>query len=206
MNLKIRICVLSVIVSLAGLDSAQAGSILRLSELSSDETPAGNLLAELEFSVTGSTLLLTVTNETSGQAGYDIDAIYFNGLPHIDGLTLNGVAGSTGWVIALNERADGFGVFDFALLTDSGNDPAEIPPGESLDFQFSIEGTGPFRNSDFTSQFSTIPPGSRPSLAAIKFKNGPGDDSAFGSTVIPEPTTLVLLLSGLAVATRRRIR
>lgn len=184
--------------------SAWAGSVLRLSDFSSDQTAASHLLAELDFTVTGGSLSLRVANETTSPFAFDIDAIYFNAGPHITGLSLDGVAASAGWVIALNERADGFGVFDFALMTGLGNDPAEIGSGDSAEFSFSIAGTGPFLSTDFTTEFSTVPPGNLPALAVIKFINGPGDDSAFGGTIIPEPATLVLLLSGIALAARRR--
>jgi len=180
---------------------SNGGAILRLSEFSSDQTPAEQLDATLEFTVTGSTLTLSVTNDTAGGNSFDISEIYFNSLPHIEGLSLD--SGPEEWVISLNEPADGFGRYDYGLLSALGNDPFEIAPGQTVDFQFEIFGTAPFVDTDFTSQFSTIPPGHRPALAAAHFKNGPGDDSAFGSVVIPEPATLMLLLAGASVFIRR---
>ena len=199
-----RIMACGVVITGAGV--AQGGALLRLSEFSSDHTPAEQLDATLEFTVTGSTLTLSVTNETAAPASFDISAVYFNGLSHIDDLSLT--SAPDGWVIDLQEHADGFGVFDFGLLSELGNDPAEIGPGESVDFEFTVSGTAPFFDTDFTRQLSSIPPGNRPSLAAIKFINGPGDDSAFGSVVIPEPATLALLGIGAGVLAckSRRVR
>ncbi len=195
----------SVLAVLAfGIEAARAGSTLRLSDFSSDQTSAGDLDATLEFSVTGSTLTLTVTNDTPIGTGFDIADIFFNALPHVTGLSLNPAV--EGWTIVLDERADGFGTFEFALMSDQGHhDPGEIGPQQTLDFEFDISGSGPFADADFTTQLSSIPPGNRPSLAAMKFVNGPGDDSAFGA-VIPEPSTVALLLAGVGLLSRRSRR
>ncbi len=196
----------SLMISQAGTVAARASAILQLSDASSDETPASDLDARFEFSLAGSTLLLTVTNQTSTSEGFDISDIYFNGPPELSGMTLDGDSASDGWVIALDEQANGFGVFDFALLSELGNDLGEIAPGESREFELGLLGTGPFAETDFTSYFSTIPPGNRPALGAAKFTNGPGDDSAFGAVIIPEPASLLLLLAGVGFAARRRSR
>lgn len=197
----------------AGVVTARAASVLQLSDASSDETPAGDLDARLEFTLAGSTLLLTVINETSigssdASAGiaYDISAIYFNAPPEVSGMILDGDSTADGWAISMNEQADGFGVFSFGLLSELGNDAGEIGPGESRQFELGISATGPFAETDFTSTFSTIPPGNRPALGAVKFINGPGDDSAFGATLIPEPATLLLLLSGAGLVASGRVR
>jgi hypothetical protein len=200
----------SLLISQAGVVAARASSVLQLSNASSDETPAGALDARLEFSLAGSTLLLTVTNQTSigsdasAGFGFDISDIYFNAPPEVSGIILDGDSTADGWLISTNEQADGFGVFDFALLGELGNDLGEIGPGASRQFELGLSGAGPFAETDFTSHFSTIPPGNRPALAAIKFTNGPGDDSAFGA-VIPEPASLLLLLSGVGLIAKRRL-
>jgi hypothetical protein len=201
MGKTIHVCATLVSFLALGVQSASAGSSIRLSDFSSDQTSADDLDATLEFSVTGSTLTLIVTNDTPNGTGFDISDIFFNAPPSVTGISLS--SPMDGWVIALDERADGFGTFDFALLSDQGHhDPGEISPQGTLEFELEISGTGPFDNSDFTTQFSTIPPGNRPSLAAVKFVNGPHDDSAYGA-VIPEPSTVSLLLLGLGLLARR---
>ena len=106
--------------------------------------------------------------------------------------------------------ADGFGGFDFNLADKGTGPPAqrEIQAGETVAFVFTITGTGPFDMADFAAEFSTVPPGDTPAIAAAKFVRGPGDDSAFGSHV-PEPATATLLGLGLGLlglGARRRPR
>ncbi len=193
----------ALLAALALASTVRAGTVLILSDLSSDETIAAELNGILEFSVADGSLLLTVTNETFPGSGFDIDAIFFNATPSVSDLLL--APTTPGWTILTDQRADGFGTFDFSLTTSTGNDPAEIGPQESFTFHFDILGTGPFLDSDFTTQFSRIPPGSVPALAATKFVNGPGDDSAFGA-VIPEPVTGLLTLIGVGLACLGRRR
>ena len=203
----------SILVSQAGIAASHASAVLRLSDSSSDQTLPSDLDATFDFSLSGSTLLLTVTNETSipdsktsTGFGFDIVDVFFNAPEEITGILLDADSLADGWVITTNERADGFGVFDFGLLSELGNDDGEIAPGESRQFELTLSSSGPFAESEFTTTYSTIPPGSRPALAAAKFTNGPNDDSAFGAVIIPEPATLLLLLSGAAFAVRRHSR
>lgn len=173
---------------------AKAGTVLTLSDLSSDETSAEELDATLLFAVYGDELTLTVTNDTPEVGGFDIDAVYFNATSNITGL--QSVPPVSGWTLFPNESADGFGTFDFAIISDLGNDPGEIAPGDSLSFTFDVIGSGPFVETDFTTEFSAVPPGDNPVLAAAKFVNGTSDDSAFGA-VIPEPGSALLTLIGV---------
>ncbi len=205
MRSPITIGVFSVIV-VASLSPAAPAAVLTLSDLSSDETSADLLDATYIFDVVGSSLLFTASNDTPQVGGYDLTAIYFNARSNVTDLALDPVV--PGWTLLTGESADGFGVFDFALISVSGNDEMEIQPGESLAFTFDITGTAPFLDTDFTTEFSSIPPGEHPALAAVKFMSGPGDDSAFGAVVVPEPATLLLGLIGAGVVshTRRRRR
>jgi hypothetical protein len=175
--------------------------VLTLSDLSSDETTAEDLDARLVFEVVGDALTLTAINDTLPPAGFDITAIYFNASPKIAGLSL--APSLQGWDLHTNRKADGFGRFDFAIISDLGNDPLEIAPQDSLTFTLAISGQPSVAVADFTSDFSTIPPGDHPVLAAVKFQNGPGDDSAFGG-VVPEPGTLLLAMLGVTLLGRRR--
>lgn len=181
--------------------AVHAGVALNLSDMSSDETDPAMLSAVLEFEVLGDLLTLTVTNETTDPNPFDVSAIYFNASSEIEGLLLS--QAPIGWDLLLNQRADGFGTFDFALIGKLGGSEMLIDPGSSSMFIFDILGSDPFQETYFTSDFSTIPPGSNPAIAAAKFVRGPGDDSAFGA-MVPEPSTLSLLLIGSWWCIRRR--
>lgn len=93
-------------------------------------------------------------------------------------------------------RVGKFGQFKFALKAFQFAPPLEndIAPGESVVFSFAISGSGPFADTDFTSEVSQNPPGNTPSRAAAKFVNGPNGDSAFGATQT-DPVSGLLTLS-----------
>jgi hypothetical protein len=200
---------LALLAALCLAGTSGAASIM-LSDLSSDETPASVLDAQLDFDVTGATqMTLTVTNLSD----YRITAIYFNATDVVVSLSLDS---PTGWDFYTpldpgvpDRKADGFGVFDYALH-DAGS--ASIAPSGSATFVFTftsleIEG-GVFETvyaSDFLSERSTIPPGDTPMVVAAKFMSGPNDDSAWGAA--PEPGSAALLslgLIGLAINGRRK--
>lgn len=195
----------SIAIGIAAIGFAgplHAGTVLTLSDFSSDETSAEVLDATLAFSVTGSVLTLSVSNETSSPNPFDLSAIYFNATPEVSGLALTGAP--AGWELLVGQSADGFGTYDFALQSDLNASSGKIASGDVRDFIFDISGSGPFLETFFTTEFSTIPPGEIPGLVAAKFVSGPNDDSAFGVTV-PEPATLVLMLGGmLTVGLRKR--
>jgi hypothetical protein len=198
---SLRHLVIAAAIAILLAESARGGTVLTLSDFSSDETSPAVLDASLDFLVQGDMLHVTVTNETPATGGYDIDAVYFNAGPGVDGLEL--MTPVDGWSLATSQRADGFGTFDFALETAGANDPFEIAPQESVTFQLHVDSAVFVGEAAFTTDMSSIPPGSRSVVAAAKFTNGPGDDSAFGA-VIPEPGTLALLAVGLLAAIRRR--
>lgn len=198
-----RITLVLILTAVGWVAPARAGIVLALSDMSSDETSPADLSATLAFAVSGSSLDLIVTNATSLTDGFDITEIYFNTTTEISGLILTD--GGLGWTLLADQRADGFGLFSYALLNDSGNDLLEILPGETQVFTLGIAGSGFYVDSDFTTKFSTIPPGSNPALAAAKFVSGPGDDSAFGA-IVPEPATGLLMLSAIAMLGARRRR
>jgi hypothetical protein len=174
---------------------AASATTINLSSVSSDATPASQLDASFDFSVAGTTLTLTVTNTGSD---FNINQIYFNGSDDVVSLSLasatHSAAGDVTSVWAPVEpgsSADGFGAFDFALTDGVGETNVNImEPGESIVFAFSITGAGAYTDADF------IVGNVNDYLAAAKFVNGPGDDSAFGT--VPEPGTLALLALGAA--------
>ena len=190
------------IAAIGFAEPLHAGTVLTLSDFSSDETSADVLDATLAFSVSGSVLTLSVSNETTSPNPFDLSAIYFNATSEVAGLALTGAP--AGWELLVVQSADGFGTYDFALQSDLNAESAKIVSGDTQDFIFNISGSGPFLETFFTTEFSTIPPGETPGLAAAKFVSGPNDDSAFG-VVVPEPATLVLMLGGmLTVGLRKR--
>jgi MYXO-CTERM domain-containing protein len=171
---------------------------LNLSTHSSDETLASVLLASFEFSVVGSTLTLTVTNDTLAPNEYDINEVYFNGP---DGVGLTPDPLPTDWSFDdSGSMVNGFGVFDFGLKEADTMPDNKILPGNSLSFSFTL--SAPADVKDFTTAAT-----SEGFYIAGKFVRGPGDDSAFGATnVIPTPGVLALMgIAGLvAVRPRRR--
>jgi len=184
--------------------SAAMGSVITLSQLSSDKTPAEWLDATLDFSVVGNELTVVVTNRTDTNPGnppptYRINQFFFNSTDDVEGLVLHSMKG---WSLSFDKKADGFGRFDYRVRAKLGPPKHQIAPGASRTFVFDILGAGPFDEQDFVTAMSTIPPGHTSAVAAAKFVGGPCCDSAYGATV-PEPATLVLvLLGGLAARYR----
>lgn len=205
MRSLICICALLLAVSVAPAASA---SILVLSKYSSDETPSSILDALLEFTITGggTELTLDVSNNTTAPNEFDVNQVFFNVLDTSSATGLVLTSPSTGWEVIPDTSADGFGRFDICLEDGVGGDPHKILPGETVTFTFDILGSGPFYDTDFSTDLSTIPPGNTLALAAAKFVSGPGDDSAYGATDVPEPVSLVLAAVGGLVMLRTRRR
>jgi MYXO-CTERM domain-containing protein len=200
--------------------SASATTLL-LSEFSSDGTPATDLTALFNFSVIGSTLTFTVTNQTqTTTSGYNMNQLYFNTSTDVTDLTLTGASGSQDgpnlsmWTLyAKNKnvtKAEGFGKFDWALKDSLDGDLSTIQPTEVQTFTLALTcaGGATCDNLDFGLELS-VGPGTHV-LGAAQFVAGPGDDSAFGGTTTtitttPEPSPAALLGLGLlALALHRR--
>jgi len=189
-------------VGALALATAAPASLITLSDASSEPGVDASLLsATMEFTVAGTTLTLTVTNNTSGANSFKMNELYFNAP---DGVTLS-FDGLAGWNMATGVAVGMFGVFDFALLDGQGGSPNQITAGETVSFTFTILTGAPTMN-DFVSEFSTIPPGDMLAIVAAKFVQGPDDASAFGAA-IPSPGALALLAAaGLVSSGRRRRR
>lgn len=207
----------TVSIILFALCSAPAkGTVLRLSNHCSGENGWAHQPeyydAELDFSVAGNTLMFSVTNltpENEGDPAFKINRLYFNVADNVEGLTLTDVTGSEGsategWDLCFLENGflvGGFGHFDVYIEGGHGIHPPVVNPGQTVSFVFQINGTGPFEDSDFIN-LSSPQGGHIISYAAAKFYND--YTSAFGSTNIPEPTTLCLLTLGGLVLLRKR--
>lgn len=197
------------VLAACALGAAANGAIINLSSHSSDETPASWLSATLEFEVSGSTLSLTVTNDTFGATAFKITDVYFNAASNVASVTA--LTMPSGWNFSTNVATAGFGIFDFGV-SRSGNPNLAILPGASLTFLFSVAGSDVVAEN-FISEMSTIPPGGMTALAAARFRGGPEDDSATGAynpTIppppVPAPAAVVALFGGAMIAGVRRRR
>ncbi len=205
--MQVRRALIATAASLAFANMA-SGAIITLSSASSEPgiDPA-DLSATLEFTVTGNTLTLIVTNNTpSPTDSYNINQIFFNASDNVSNLAVS--VFPTEWLLdTTGTMVNGWGVFDFKVFHGHETGPPHhlIGPGAFETFEFTFDGVGITEN-DFVLELSDVSgaPGNIPMFAAAKFVQGPGDISGFGASV-PEPGTLALLgLAGALLATRRR--
>lgn len=187
-----------------------SATTIQLSELSSDATPASQLSALLELNVSGNTLTVIVTNQTTSPNTFNINEIYFNASDDILGLNLTGATGQfdgnnkKAWTLVTAVGADSFGTFDFGLLDGVDSQPSTIFPGEFQTFNLHIScaASATCDMSDFGTELSTLGPGSNRVLAAMNFVSGPGGDSAYGASgasATPEPHSAILFGVGALV-------
>ncbi|MDH5565649.1 MAG: PEP-CTERM sorting domain-containing protein [Myxococcales bacterium] len=206
---------LAALVAVPG--ASVAATMLQLSDFSSDTTPASDLTALLVLDVSGSTLTVNLTNQTS--PGYNINQLFFSASADVTSIMLTGASGSqdgnnlAAWTLYSSGNAtksDGFGKFDFALKDGVNGDASTVKPGEVQSFTLSIVCAmgATCDASDFGLELSTGAGGNGKQVyAAAKFVSGPMGDSAFGGTItiVPEPGTALLLGLGItALALRRR--
>jgi hypothetical protein len=176
--------------------TAEGTAILGFSDYSSDETSPSDLDANVQFTVTGSQLIIDIDN----QSDFQISQLYFNSDIDLTGLDFAAGSGANskwktqGGGDKQGKSADGFGKYNW--LIDFGNDANRLPPGTT---QLVLDMTGTTTEATIITKLSQIPPGDIQALAAIKFEAGPNADSAFGATItlVPEPTTFIVLGVGL---------
>ncbi len=187
-----------------------------------------DLTAEFDFTISTQgqkdILTLTVTNLTTGEELFDINEVFFNASSNVTDLTYEQANYSTGgpaitgdWAFEVDPNstggptmADGFGIFDFAMIDGVGGGASDIGPNESVLFKFEIFGTGPYLPSDFLAPdlLSRPPANDKYSLSVIaaKFVQRRGsdgtqtqgqidNDSAYGA-MVPEPGSAMLLALG----------
>ena len=192
--------VLSLLVSV----SADAGMIT-LSTHSTNSVNPALLDATLDFQVSGSTLTLTVTNDTAAPNAFRISEVVFNATSNVTSLTPSIMP--AGWSFNTNQNANSFGQFDFKVSSGNGMGSAAIVAGASVQFVFAFTGDG-VTVADFLTVLSTGASRSAMVVAA-RFINGPpGFGNAYGgtNTPIPEPGTAALLLVAYAVSFKGRRR
>lgn len=189
-----RLIVLAVAACFAWAPAAQ-GSIIALSNADSVAGGGAGLDASIEFLVSGSTLTVSFTNNSS----VNVTDIFFNSAVattlSLTSFTSDG-NGITNFTLGTGAAAPSFGTFDFALLKGGGGPNTRINPGETATFTLSITSGSPV-DTDFTSQANA-------SLAIVAANfNG-----TTGATVaLPEPAALGMLglgLGALAFVRRRR--
>lgn len=194
---SLAVAAAAVVVAIGGAANA---AMITLSDFASTEGVNPDILnATMDFSLSGSTLTLTVSNLTADPWGFNMNEVYFNGGDGLTSLTPSSLP--DGWSFGTNTQANGYGVFDFSVTRDNGNnDGPFVTAGNSLVFEFIVGGF--VTENDFISNFSTLP-GDQAGIVAAKFVQGPDDLSSF-AIAIPAPGAGLLLAAGLLGGRRRR--
>jgi hypothetical protein len=195
-----------------GLLAASSGraATFTFSDASSDTTPAAWLAATLEYTMLDpATLELSVRNDTSSAAPFDIMLIFFNALPAVEYLTLTSAVSSRegenldAWRLGYygyDRITAGFGEFDYSLRTEPGGHASDrIAPGETQRFTLSAYCVG--YAGCLGGLIGGMSEGGRMSASlALRFAYGPNGDAGFGAhlSAVPEPHGAALLGLGLA--------
>ncbi len=199
--MKIRLLAVIVVSLLLSQMSVHAGTVSLSDYSSSPNTNADLLDAEVSFEVVGTVLTIEIENLTpAGDNGFNIRQLYFNATENVTALSLD--TGLTNWSLSTALVADGFGIFDYALI---GTDIKEYEiDGEAIGtFTLTVSGSD-VSAADFYTDFS-ITEGQEPMILVARFVRGPSNMSGYGATDVPEPGTIALLgLGGLALIRKRR--
>jgi len=204
MNCAVRAAVL-VGICLFGI---QAAATITLSNMSSDESAiaAANMSATVDFSVSGNTLTVNVSNASTDLL---ITEIYFNASSKVTNITLSSAPTNTNtgamlWTASSSASTASFGTFDYVLtgITQGGGKNAQtgmILAGDSATFEFTYTGRKLTAN-DFGVEMTAMN-----AMGAGTFRtSAKGGTTAMGAQVaaVPEPTTAALMVMGLGLLAR----
>jgi hypothetical protein len=192
--------------------SARAAT-LRFSDASSDATSAGSLTATLTYTLpTASTLELSLRNDTTSSAPFEISSLYFNTFADLFYILIVSAESSlegqnTGawrFICTGDDLASPrFGTFDHVLRNpNAGTEAHRIAPGETQHFSFLVSCAD--RAGCDEQMLADWSRGANPAIFAARFEEGPAGDTATGAVFVPEPSTAALLAVGLAWLSRAR--
>ena len=225
MSVRLGLLVLVLTAALAILMPLSASAVsVTLSDMSSESeeggTPAAVLdgivgfqIGEFDGGNAGDEIQITFENTTSGGFGagdYDVSEIWLSLSSDITiGSVLSPASGTDlGWELAAPPPVmiNGFGMFNLGLTLfgNVNSNPDLILPGETATILLSFVCGGTCDDSDLINNLAG-------KAVAAKFING-GDaygdpnDSAFGASPIPEPSTALLMGLGLVGMGLRRRR
>jgi hypothetical protein len=188
--------------------SARATVLLADDPNSHQGSPLGHFTGSLTYNQSTATLSVTLTNTSDPSTGYFLTAFAF-GNP---GDKITGVSFTTtdnryqligGGTYQDQISAPPFGTADIGASAtsgswDSGGQPNGLTPGQSATFTFKFTGAGvnSLTEKDFLNALTEDPEGGGPVFLPVRFRGGQGSDKV-GAIVVPEPTSLAVVLSGL---------
>ena len=162
-----------------------------------DELDLSVFTSTVDYAFDPATMMLTITVNNDTLPPYTISELFFNVSDNVTGLTLVDNAGFSSASLSANQKADGFGTFDYLLdIVVPGNNG--LAADNSVTFILQASGSG-LTVSDFFSHGTSR---YEDAVASIKFTQGPGGDSVYAlpttPPIVPEPATLTLLGAAFA--------